>query len=165
MYDERGTDVSLEEVARHAGLGVATIYRHFPSQEALLEAMLSDRFIALGSRARELAGQEDSDAALVDWLHAYITHSTRYRGLALSIMSGLRDQDSPLAASCSAMQDGGAELLARAQLDGRIRADLDMADLLRLVTAVAVTAGPQPREAARLLDLLLDGLRPRDPAA
>jgi AcrR family transcriptional regulator len=161
MFVEHGTDVSLEEVARRAGLGVATAYRNFPSRDELLQAVLCERFEQLREHARGLLADESPEGALLAWLRLFLAHTTVYRGVALPIMSALHDVESPLGASCEAMRAAGSELLTRAQDHGDIRPDIDMSTLLRLATAVSLSSGQVQAEAERLLDLVMDGVRRR----
>lgn len=163
VFAERGTDAALIDVARHAGFGVGTVYRHFPTHQALLEAVLLDGFESLRLLGLEPAAA-DPDAALVDWLRAFVAHLTEFRGLAASVLSSLHDETSQLSQSCQGMRETAALLLARAQREGTIRADLDVSTLLRLANAVALTVDQVPEKVATLLPYLLDGLRRRDEA-
>lgn len=161
LFRTHGLKVTLDDIARQAGVNVATAYRHFANREALVEAVLIERFTGLAALARELGDARAPDSALIAWLRAFVAGNSAYRGLALPIMESLHATGSPLATACAAMQEGGADLLHRAQLDGSLRPDLDMSTLLRLAAAVGLGAGGDTAEAGRLLDLLLDGVRRR----
>src|ERR1700677_1307593 len=101
-FAEQGTDASLRDVARKAGVGIGTLYRHFPTREALLEAVLGSRFDRLRERADELAATASSpQQALGDWLAEFAAGSVTYRGLPNEVMSALHDRESPLHASCA----------------------------------------------------------------
>jgi AcrR family transcriptional regulator len=163
-FTEQGTDASLREVARRAGVGIGTLYRHFPTREALLEALLRDGFDTLRGRAVELLAARDPGDALVTWLGELATGSARYEGLPASVMGALRDPDSRLHASCDALRTGAADLLARAQRSGQVRPDLSAAELLAAVSAMAWAARQAPRRADfgdRFLSLLVEGLATR----
>jgi AcrR family transcriptional regulator len=160
VFTEEGADASMVAVARRADVGVATLYRHFPTRQDLLEALLADRYDALTQRARKLLDSSSPGDALVTWLRAFITHVTAFRGLAASVMVTLRDERSDLFASCRSMQASGEELFARAQRAGRIRPDVAYRDLLRLVGAIAVATEQAPEEADRLLALAMRGAMP-----
>ena len=172
VFAERGTDASLEEVARRAQVGIGTLYRHFPTRDALVEALLHDRFVRLRDRATELrasptAGAAGSGplAALGDWLAEFAEAASVYRGLPASVMATMCDQTSELHAACQAVRDAGADLLRDAQRAGAVRADARAADLLALVNAIAWIAEqspPDPGRTDRLLRLVLAGLASAD---
>jgi AcrR family transcriptional regulator len=160
-------DVSLEEIARRAGVGIGTLYRHFPTRQALLEAVYRDQVELLEARADELLKTEPPGDALADWLRALMKFSSTKHTLTSALLAGL-GKDSELLSSCSKVIRGAADaLLARAQGAGVVRPDADSGDLIRLVHAVniATQRGPaDPGQADRMLALILDGLRPQ-PAA
>jgi len=160
-------DVSLEEIARRAGVGIGTLYRHFPTRQALLEAVYRDQVELLEARAEELLKTEPPGDALADWLRALMKFSSTKHTLTSALLAGL-GKDSELLSSCSKVIRGAADaLLARAQEAGVVRPDADSGDLIRLVHAVniATQRGPaDPGQADRMLALILDGLRPQ-PAA
>ncbi|MFD5425845.1 TetR/AcrR family transcriptional regulator [Streptomyces sp. NPDC127084] len=156
-FAEHGTDASLEDIARRAGVGIGTLYRHFPNRHALMNAVFQDALASLLERSRQLASAEQPCGALVEWLRAIITHTGEYRGVARALMSASLSQCSePL---CEA----GAVLLARAQGAGVVRADVSIGDLMQLTNAIALAAEQAPEDPAlpdRLLRLTLRGLRP-----
>ena len=163
-FSEQGTDASLREVARRAGVGIGTLYRHFPSRETLLEALLGQGFDTLRAEASRLRDAADPGAALVAWLRQLAVASTRYEGLPASVMDAIRDPDSRLHASCEGLRSAAADLLARAQRSGQVRADLDAGELLATANAMAWAArqAPGPAEVTeRYLALLVDGLATR----
>ena len=161
---EHGAEASLEEIARHAGVGSATLHRHFPSRQALLEAVFRDRVETLCAKARDLADSPDPGSALVTWLRAVGAHAASNRGLAASLMRGARDGDPALGTTCHTMIiDSGGELLTRARQAHAVRPDVAIADLLKLVSAISLAAEQETAGAAetdRLLTLALDGVRP-----
>ncbi|MFF5235226.1 TetR/AcrR family transcriptional regulator [Dactylosporangium sp. NPDC000521] len=166
VIEEQGTQASLRDVARRSGVGLGTLYRHFPSRDALLEALLRRRFDHLAERAEVLADSCPPWEALTRWLDEFVAGAGRYRGLPESIMATLRDDDSPLHAACLGMRRSGGALLQRAQLAGQVRADVTAVDLFALANAVGWIAEQDPALTGRrehLLALVLDGLgaRPR----
>jgi AcrR family transcriptional regulator len=168
-FAEQGTDASLREVARRSGVSIATLYRHFPTREALLEALLRHAFDTLRARAADLLTEPDPGRALVTWTGELAVACTRYDGLPASVMGALRDPGSSLHASCAGLGAAASDLLARAQRSGCIRADLKTDELLSMVYAVAWAARQAPITADagdRLLELLVEGLaaRPVQPA-
>ena len=162
-FAEHGADdVSLEEIARRAGVGIGTLYRHFPTRQALLEAVYIDQVESLSARARELLRAESPADALAEWLRAMVKFSSTKRNMTTALLATL-GTDSELLSSCVKEIKGAAEsLLARAQQAGVVRADADARDVIRLVHAVniATEKAPDPGQADRMLALILDGLRP-----
>jgi AcrR family transcriptional regulator len=160
-FAEHGTDASLRDVARRAGVGIGTLYRHFPTREALLEALLRNGFDVLRQRAEALADAPSPDQALLTWLSELATGSTTYRGLPESVMVALRDEGSQLHTACAAMRSAGARLLERAQRSGTVRADVSVNELLALAAGVAWASEQstgQPDLVRRLLSMTMYGL-------
>jgi len=168
VFLEHGADdVSLEEIARRAGVGIGTLYRHFPTREALLEAVYLDQVELLEARAQELLKAEPPGDALADWLRALMKFSSTKHSLTSALLATL-GKDSDLLSSCGRVIRSAADaVLARAQEAGVVRPDANSGDVIRLVHAVniATQRGPaDPGQADRMLALILDGLRPQ-PAA
>ena len=159
-FAERGTDASLEDVARHAGVGIGTLYRHFPTRDDLVGALIEgqvDELVALGG---ELLGADDPLDALRTWLTALIAHVARYRGLATSLVDA-RCGRGRLAESCHRQEAAAAALVERARASGALRPDVTVAEVLDLVSALGWLAERDaPTAATRLLDLVVEGLRP-----
>jgi AcrR family transcriptional regulator len=158
---ELGPSVSLEEVARRAGVGIGTLYRHFPSRQALLEGVYRDQVAAHCGRARELqATTIPPDEALILWLHSLLTNNLTMRGLKEALMAG---EVSPVTSECREKMHGvGSELLARAQEAGAVRRDLEITDLLRLVHSIALMVEPGAEGAARaerVFEVMVAGLK------
>jgi AcrR family transcriptional regulator len=163
-FAEQGTEASLREVARRAGVSIATLYRHFPTREALLEALLRDAFDTLRARAADLLAAPDPGQALVTWIGELAAACTRYDGLPAAVMGALRDPGSSLHASCAGLGTAASDLLARAQRAGHVRADLRTDELLATVYAMAWAARQAPvtlDAGDRLLQLLVEGLAAR----
>jgi AcrR family transcriptional regulator len=145
---EQGAEASLRDVARRAGVGLGTLYRHFPTREALLEALLRAGFDELAASADELETASAPGDALVSWLHDVVSYANRYRGVVASMVAAIEDPASALHASCVTMKAAGARLLERAQSEGLARTDMDGVDLFALVAALT-WLGDQPALAAR----------------
>ncbi|GAA1639854.1 TetR/AcrR family transcriptional regulator [Actinoplanes couchii] len=162
-FAEHGTDVSLREVARRAGVGIGTLYRHFPTREALLEALMGQNFDRLTAYAEELLIHPSPGVALRTWLIAMAEGSTSYRGLPGSVLAALHDDRSQLHASCAAMRAGASGLLDRARQAGEIRSDVTTDELLALTSGAAWAAQQSPdHQVTRMVTLTLNGLSPRD---
>ena len=162
-FAEHGADdVSLEQIAKRAGVGIGTLYRHFPTRQALLEAVYRDQVEALRARAEELIATKPPAEALATWLRDLVDFGKTKRKLTTALLT-THNKDSELMSSGSAMVRGAAaDVLARAQRAGVVRADANPADLMRLVHAISMTtewAGGDSEQTDRILALVLDGLR------
>jgi AcrR family transcriptional regulator len=160
-------DVSLEEIARRAGVGIGTLYRHFPTRQALLEAVYRDQVELLNARAEELLTAESPGDALADWLRALMKFASTKHSLTSALVATLGMESELLSSSTKLIRDAAGALLARAQQACVVRPDADAGDVIRLVHAVNIASqrGPaDPGQADRMLALILDGLRPQ-PAA
>lgn len=162
-FDAQGVDACLDEIARRAGVGIGTLYRHFPTRRAMLEAMLHDGIEELCLFADRLLDAPDPADALAAWLRAVVAHAAASRGLAAELLRTTSEPGAPPAAKCEEMRAMGGRLLARAQASGDIRDDIDASDLFTLVNGIAwaTDQGVAERAAGRLLDVMLDGLRLR----
>ncbi|MFF8900093.1 TetR/AcrR family transcriptional regulator [Streptomyces lydicus] len=161
-FTEHGTDTSLEDIARRAGVGIGTLYRHFPNRTALMGAVFQGEVDALLSYARELADAPQPCTALVDWLRAIITHASTYRGLSRALMTASADETSGMARCSVPMREAGGALLARAQQAGAVRPDVNITDLMQLTNGIALAVEESPDDpglADRLLTLTLSGLK------
>ena len=170
---EHGTGASLDDIARRAGVGSGTLYRHFPTRDALLHAVLRDRLDALLAHADELLAEPapdpetealNAEAALGRWLRTYLTGAAAPRGTATVITDALAAEwaDSGLGAAAAAICAALGRLLERAQRAGAIRPEIGPRDLLRITNAIGVAAERAPDPSAysdRMLELLFDGLR------
>jgi AcrR family transcriptional regulator len=146
---EQGADASLRDIARRAGVGLGTLYRHFPTREALLEALLRSSFYELAARAEELKMSSASDGALLLWLREIIAFTHSHRGVIALMVGAIDDPNSALHASCVTLRAAGAGLLARAQSEGKARVDMDGTDLFALIAALA-WLNDQPSHAPRV---------------
>ncbi|MFJ9361847.1 TetR/AcrR family transcriptional regulator [Streptomyces mirabilis] len=139
---EQGVDVSLRDIARRADVGLATLLRHFPTREALLEALLRTSFDEMTAQADELDASSSPEDALVSWLRDCVAWTTEYRGVTVLMAAAIEDTESALHASCVTLRAAGARLLARAQAAGAARTDIDGTDLFALVAALAWLSDP-----------------------
>ncbi|HEY3734283.1 MAG TPA: TetR/AcrR family transcriptional regulator [Streptosporangiaceae bacterium] len=159
-FAEHGADAPLEDIARRAGVGIGTLYRHFPTRLALQEGVFRSQVDAVCQRGRDLAGSPAPGDAFADWLQALSGYLATKRGLSQALIATL-GRDSELISSCSQLMKTTAEqLLLRAQEAGQLRADISAMDVMRLVHGIAVATERAPGDAPRLLSLMIDGLRP-----
>lgn len=158
-FAEQGADAPLKAVAMRAGLGVGTVYRHFATQDMLIEAVLGDHFSALQHLADELRGSPAPGDTLAAWLREFVARLTEYRGLAQIALPQLQDQTSTLYRSCHQMRTAAGSLLSDAQRAGEVRTDLEINALLNLANAVAIAVEQRPEQAELALSVLNTGLR------
>lgn len=162
-FREGGVDSSLEDVARRAGVGIGTLYRHFPTRDDLLAVLLRNSFDALRSQADELLAEDDPMTALTLYLREMLVHASTFRGVPKSVKSTMHDGETPLGSACAASHAGWGLLFERAQLAGVARTDTKPMDVLRMVYAIAWITDQRrddPEQVDRMLELVLDGLRP-----
>jgi AcrR family transcriptional regulator len=167
-FEEHGTDASLDEIARRAGVGIGTLYRHFPTRDALLETLIADDLERLIELADELVAEGGSDG-VERWLSALVGHAVTFRGLADSMLGATRAH-SALGEICVRLHRAGASVVREAQRRGLVRRDIDPVDAVDLATAIAWLTEADPEEERRraLLRVAVDGLRtptgaPRQP--
>lgn len=145
---EHGADVSMRDLARRAGVGLATLLRHFPTREALFEALLCTHLDALTRKASELETSASADEALLVWFRELVAFAQSYKGVIAMMAAAHTNPDSALYASCAAVHESGTRLLLRAQSEGTARADMNGDDLFALITALG-WAVDQPSFAPR----------------
>ncbi|MBS2548633.1 TetR/AcrR family transcriptional regulator [Catenulispora sp. NL8] len=167
-FAEFGADASLDEIAKRAGVGNATLYRHFPTREALLEAVYREDIsglcdLAYASAQPADATAEEAVAGLTDWLRAAIERGGAQNGLKSLLAMVLRDEGEALGSWCrESITSAAGFLLTWAQTAGAVRPDLDTLSLLRLVNAISIAAETGGAETAEhLMSLVVDGLRAR----
>ncbi|HEX4519718.1 MAG TPA: helix-turn-helix domain-containing protein [Gaiellaceae bacterium] len=157
LFTEKGTSAPLEEVAERAGVGIGTLYRHFPTRQALLEAVYVDEVEAMARAATELEELPPWDA-LSQWLHQYLGFAATKRALNEALME--TDPNSNVLLTCrTAITGAGTTLVERAQHAGAVRTDTTFLDIVRMVGAIAMVPTEDPEQKQRLLELALDGLR------
>jgi AcrR family transcriptional regulator len=160
-FSAEGPEVTLESVAREAGVGIGTLYRHFPTREALVEAAYRNELARLCEAAGELLAAEPPARATRAWMDRFVDYMTTKRGMAEALRAVIASGGNPYATSRDQMVAALGQLLAAGAADGSLRADVDPSDVLAGLSGVSlVTGDPAQREqAGRLLDLLMDGLR------
>ncbi|MFE5873372.1 TetR/AcrR family transcriptional regulator [Streptomyces roseifaciens] len=160
-FTEHGTEASLEDIARRAGVGIGTLYRHFPNRTALMSAVFQGEVDGLLARSRELLASPEPCRALVDWLRACVAHASTYRGLSRALLAAQADEASAMSRCSLPLREAGSVLLARAQTAGAVRAGIDIADVMQLTNAISLAAEQSPDDPQlpdRLLSLTLQGL-------
>ena len=159
-FQERGSAASLEDIARRAGVGVGTLYRHFPTRQDLIEAVYVDEVESLCRSAGDGEGGTSWDA-LVQWFDRFVHYVATKRALVDEMVATI-GMDSPVFRTChEAIFAAGEPLLARAQADGHVRPDVTFHDAIRIVSGVSMIRNSTPEEVRRVLAFALDGLRYR----
>jgi AcrR family transcriptional regulator len=162
-FAQDGTSTSLEQIARRAGVGIGTLYRHFPSRQDLLEAVYVDEVQALCQSAADLADLPPWDA-LIGWLHRFVGYIATKQALAEELFTYI-DKDADVFRGChAAFSAAGEPLLARAQQARVVRSDANFTDVIRMVGGIAKMPSDDPAQVERILDMALDGLRYAPPA-
>jgi AcrR family transcriptional regulator len=161
-FTRHGVTASLDDVARAAGVGPGTLYRHFPTRDALVLAVIDEGLTDIQRFGTELIDAADPLDALRRWLDAYVEQGSMYQGLTGTLASppAAAGEDS----TCHSARGAGAALVARAVDAGVLRADVDITDVLDLAAAIAWVGEQPERDAAqreRLLQVIIDGLRPK----
>ncbi|MFI0984080.1 TetR/AcrR family transcriptional regulator [Streptomyces exfoliatus] len=156
VFAEAGPGASLNAIARRAGVGPGTLYRHFPNRQALLTAVLKDRIETLCGQAETLAASHSADDALARWLRAFLAHARLNHGMGSALM--VEEPGVPGLDCHRLILDAATGLLDRAQRHGTARPDLTADDLLQLVVGVALSTSHDEDTARpdRLLALILD---------
>jgi AcrR family transcriptional regulator len=158
-FAENGADAPLEDIARRAGVGIGTLYRHFPTRTELQAAVFRSQVDAVCSTADELIGTVTPEQAFAGSVRVIASYLITKRGLAKALLDSL-GKDSELISVCSVrMRDTLDRLLSHAQGAGAIRKDITGQDVLRMVHGVVMATEQSPADTDRLLGILLDGLR------
>jgi AcrR family transcriptional regulator len=154
-----GDDPTLEKIARDAGVGIGTLYRHFPTREALVEAVYRTELAAVCAIVDDLLATYESAAALRVWMDRYAEFVTTKRGMADTFRAMVAD--GTVATPRASIGSAVGTLLAAGALAGTLRADVDPDDVVTLLVGVFVaTEGSDDRaRLGRLLDLVASGLR------
>jgi AcrR family transcriptional regulator len=157
VFMERGAGVSLDDVAKRAGVGIGTLYRRFPSREDLLAATYSARFLAFAETSRARAVNLDPSSALRAYLEELVRYTNIYRGFAASLGTVLKI-GTP---GCLATSEEGARLLHAAQEAGAVRPDISFNDIVCVATAISLAteqdSSPQAH-IAHLVGVFMNGI-------
>ncbi|MFF7236397.1 TetR/AcrR family transcriptional regulator [Streptomyces collinus] len=153
-FAAHGSEASLEDIARRAGVGIGTLYRNFPTRRDLFETVYADDVNALCAAALELADREPWEA-LTAWLDRFAGYMVTKR----AVREALNDESDIFVACRDSMYAAGGPLLERAQRAGAARTDMDFGDLLRMVAGITATAFETDAQRDRVLSIALDGVR------
>jgi len=154
-----GESTALEEIARRAGVGIGTLYRHFPNRQALLEAVYLEEVEAICRSAAVQLESADPWEALTGWFEGFSGYLATKQALAAELLNYL-DRDAQLfKASRAALFEAGEPLLQRAQAAGVVRPDVEIADVIQMVIGLAKIPAADPRQTEHIVRIALDGLR------
>jgi AcrR family transcriptional regulator len=162
VFAERGTEGSLDEIAKRAGVGPGTLYRHFPTREDLIGALMRDwsaRVVADSEAAIE-AGLSARET-LERWFLALVDHLTLHRGAAVKLSAAMDDPGSPIHGKCQALAEVNGHVIEHLAQDHALREGVEARQVMRLVSGVATVAdaaGISSDEIASLLGIVIDGV-------
>jgi len=165
-FAAHGSEASLEDIARQAGVAIGTLYRHFPSRASLVEAATRDGLADLVSHAQRVATEYAPLDALTDWMYQAVMHFSTFRGLVGILAQSMYDEGTPSHAACLAMHSSGTELLRAAQDAGQVRADLSPDELFDLLHGAAWVRENSPKDKTdpeRVMTLIIEGVATREP--
>jgi AcrR family transcriptional regulator len=162
-FSAGGPDDTLEAIAKDAGVGIGTLYRHFPTRDALVEAAYRNELARLCDAAAELLQTLPADRALRVWMDRFVDYMTTKRGMADALRAVIASGGNPYAQSRDRLVATLTDLLRAGAAAGTVRTDVAAGDVLAGLSGVSLAAGEpaQRDQARRLLDLLMDGLRHR----
>jgi AcrR family transcriptional regulator len=161
-FSRGDADTSLKAIARDAGVGIATLYRRFPTREALVEAVYRHETERLASTADDLLARRPADAALRAWMDAFVDYTLTKDGMSEALPAILATHEGLRSRSRDLLRDAIARMLDAAAHAGSLRADVPADDVMMAIGGVTLIAAHEDRRdlADRLLDLLVAGLRP-----
>lgn len=166
-FATRGVEAPLEDIARAAGVGVGTLYRHFPTREALVFGVYSREVEQLAASAPELSAELEPAEALREWMRRFVHYAATKRGLIGMLRTMMADDTDLFDRTKAQIGAAAADLLARAAAAGQVRDDITAEDLVRSMGGICMASGRDGASdcAGRLVDLVFDGLRYGVPAA
>lgn len=160
-FAEKGVETSLEDIARQAGVGIGTLYRHFPTREHLVEVVYRRELESLAAAATELSHKHAPDMALEEWMRRFVGYIATKRGMSNSLRILMTSNSSLFKEGFGNMRGALESLLKTAGETGHVRTDVDAADLMHALSSIySIPESPEWRERShRLIGLLMDGLR------
>jgi AcrR family transcriptional regulator len=160
VFAEQGGGASMEAIAKQAGVGVGTLYRHFPKRIDVVEAVYRDDVDSLISSAEHGLAELDPWDGLEAWLRAYVEYARAKKTFLNELQEAFEKNPDLKPASRERIWDACERVLTRAQEAGVARRDIDATDLMQVVFPMCSTGNLTPDQGERLLTLVLDGLRP-----
>jgi AcrR family transcriptional regulator len=158
-FAERGADAPLEDIARRAGVGIGTLYRHFPTRLDLQAAVFRSQVGAVCGEGDALLESAPPEQAFTAWIRSLAAYLVTKRGLSHALIEAVGIESELISSCWVAMRETTERLLANGQESGAIRKDVTATDVMRLVHGVTVSTEKAPDRADMLLSVMLDGLR------
>jgi len=159
-FKEHGPGAPLDDIAKRAGVGAGTLYRHFPTRETLIEAVYRGEIAELSDRALKFTEELPPGEALEAWIREQVAWSAQNRGLATTLKASIEKGSETFVWCMNRMRDAAGAVLRAAQEAGLVRPDVTVVDLLRLGHGVALAVEhATPEETTRLLSVVFNGLR------
>jgi AcrR family transcriptional regulator len=157
-FGEFGSSASLEDIAKKAGVGIGTLYRHFPARQDLIEAVYVDQVNELCAAAATLASLPPWEA-FSGWIRGFVGYVATKRALR-EVLLASHDSGSEFFTTCRTdLYTAGEPLLSRAQGAGVVRGDATIGDVLKLISGVTMVDYDEPAQLDRVLGMAIDGLR------
>ena len=158
-FADEGLAIPIDEIARRAGVGIGTVYRHFPTKEALFAAIVHEKLAALLAHAQSVADARDAGAAFFSVLDRMLADGTRKKDLVDALNGAGIDVHASAAGLSTKLRAAVAQLLRRAQVAGAVRSEVDVGDVFALLGAVLNAAARTKSSPSRLFAVVRDGLR------
>jgi AcrR family transcriptional regulator len=161
-FRERGADCSLDEIAKRAGVGPGTLYRHFPTRTDLIDAVMRDWSDRVQADAQAVIDADrPARETLTDWFSRFLDNVGIYQGAAAKVMSAMDDPSSPIYRKCQVLGDANRRVLESDRVRPQVRAGVDPSQVMRLVSGISISvdqAGLDPDQAEPMLRIVLDGV-------
>jgi AcrR family transcriptional regulator len=162
VFREQGYDASLDEIAKRAGVGPGTLYRHFPKRENLLDAIMQSWVDRVTETADKALAHEGPDRdLLLGWFQDYVALISQHKGGPAKITSAMGDPESPIRTKCQVLAQANDRVIERLRSDGALRDGVETVQVCRLVGGVAAVADQGdlgPDEVRPMLEVVADGL-------
>jgi len=166
-FSRDGVEASLERIAKDAGVGIGTLYRHFPNRDALMEAVYRHNVDQLEVDAEKIAANNTPGVALDEFMQRFVAYVATKKGLAMHLKTVLGSESELFVNSQQRLHDVVGRMVAAAIASGEIRPDTDAEDLIRALAGVCMTSdmSVSQEQPCRIAKLLMDGLRYGAPAS
>lgn len=159
VFTAEGGQASLEQIAKAAGVGIGTLYRHFPTRLDLLEAVYRDEVDQLRETAEKVIPNHTPVEALELWLVAFVDYAATKRHIFTELVEAVGRESALMTHSRAVIYGNAEQLVTAAQEAGQIRTDVDSADVLRMVGGCTMMPNFDRAQSRRILSVVMDGLR------
>jgi AcrR family transcriptional regulator len=158
VFGQGGESASTEEVARRAGVGIATVFRHFPTKAALLQAVLARRFTRLRDQAESLVDSAEPGEAFFGFFRHLVADAPAKIAIGDALLDAGGDADASATEASMGLRRAVGDLLRRAQEAGAVRADVELPEVYALLVAASRSPTVDPETRSRMLSIIFDGL-------